>query len=62
MLFMHFTPDSKICIERHKCNLCETSKQYIGIATCTQNQKCDVCALSEEKCQCMTKNTVQFVH
>ena len=47
--------ECKICVKRHKCELCKILRQHSGTATCTKNRRYDVCANKEENCQCIEK-------
>lgn len=43
--------ECKICVKRHKCELCKIPRQYSGAATCTKNRRCDAYAYREENCR-----------
>ena len=45
----------KICVRRHKCDLCKVPKEHSGSISCSQNRKCDAYALRKKHCQCVTK-------
>ena len=47
--------ECKICVKRHKCELCKILRQHNRTITYTKNRKYDVCAHREENCQYVGK-------
>ena len=47
--------ECKICIKKHKYELCKIPRQDSGTATYTKNRRCDTYAHREENCECVGK-------
>lgn len=47
--------ECEICVKKHKYDSCKFLKQYSGSITSSKNWKYEVFALSEKRCQCVTK-------